>query len=130
MTPAGETTTERHDDVTAPLPAPDLRRTLLAFAPYVAVSMLHVAVLVAGLDDAARVSKLLLMPALALFVVSDSVLALGRFLPGYEFPPHDLVVMSTYLAAQGLIALGVVAMLRRRVSSGALASTASASSAR
>ena len=42
----------------------------------------------------------------ALFVVSDSVLALGRFLPGYEFAAHDLVVMSTYLAAQGLIALG------------------------
>ena len=55
VTPAGETTTERHDDVTAPLPAPgDRRRTLLAFAPYVVVSMLHVAVLVAGLDDAAR----------------------------------------------------------------------------
>lgn len=48
----------------------------------------------------------------ALFVVSDSVLALGRFLPGYEFALHDLVVMSTYLAAQGLIALGV---LTRRV---------------
>jgi uncharacterized membrane protein YhhN len=44
----------------------------------------------------------------ALFVVSDSVLALGRFLPGYEFALHDLTVMSTYLAAQGLIALGVV----------------------
>ncbi|MFC9917853.1 lysoplasmalogenase [Agromyces binzhouensis] len=44
----------------------------------------------------------------ALFVVSDSVLALGRFLPGYEFAAHDLVVMSTYLAAQGLIALGVL----------------------
>jgi uncharacterized membrane protein YhhN len=48
----------------------------------------------------------------ALFVVSDSVLALGRFLPGYEFAAHDLVVMSTYLAAQALIALGV---LTRRV---------------
>jgi hypothetical protein len=44
----------------------------------------------------------------ALFVTSDSVLALGRFLPGYDFAPHDLVVMSTYLAAQGLIAVGVV----------------------
>ena len=247
VTPAGEATTERHDDVTAPLPAPgEPRRTLLAFAPYIVVSVLHVAVLVAGLDDAASASKLLLMPALALavlltarplrgavpvlllvaiglswggdallnipgdlgfvvglasfllahvayvvlflrlpargrrlpawtavyaawyaaflallgphlgallvpvalyglvlgvmaalagglggllavggalFVVSDSVLALGRFLPGYAFPPHDLVVMSTYLAAQGLIALGVVGVLRRRVSSGAPAST-------
>ncbi|MFF2496250.1 lysoplasmalogenase [Agromyces sp. NPDC058064] len=48
----------------------------------------------------------------AFFVVSDSVLALGRFLPGYEFAAHDFVVMSTYLAAQGLIAWGVVAKLR------------------
>ncbi len=47
-----------------------------------------------------------------LFVVSDSVLALGRFLPGYEFALHDLAVMSTYLAAQGLIAWGVLAGLR------------------
>jgi uncharacterized membrane protein YhhN len=48
----------------------------------------------------------------AFFVVSDSVLALGRFLPDYEFAVHDLVVMSTYLAAQGLIAWGVVVRLR------------------
>ncbi|GAA2039467.1 hypothetical protein GCM10009819_25720 [Agromyces tropicus] len=44
----------------------------------------------------------------ALFVASDSVLALGRFLPGYDVAVHDLVVMSTYLAAQGLIVLGVL----------------------
>ncbi|WP_022890944.1 lysoplasmalogenase [Agromyces italicus] len=48
----------------------------------------------------------------AFFVVSDSVLALGRFLPGYEFAAHDFVVMSSYLAAQGFIAWGVVAKLR------------------
>lgn len=244
--------------MTAPLPEPgdrplpeprDLRRTLLAFAPYILISFLHVAVLVAGLDEAADATKLLLMPTLALavlltarplrgavpvlllvaiglswggdallsipgdlgfvvglasfllahvtylvlflrlpaggrrlpvravgyaawyvaflallqphlggmlvpvaayglvlgamaalaaglggliavggalFVVSDSVLALGRFLPGYEFAPHDLVVMSTYLAAQGLIALGVVRALRRSVSSAAPAVSASA----
>ncbi|RXZ46422.1 lysoplasmalogenase [Agromyces fucosus] len=50
----------------------------------------------------------------AFFIVSDSVLALGRFLPGYEFAAHDFVVMSTYLAAQGLIAWGVVAAIRAR----------------
>lgn len=48
----------------------------------------------------------------ALFVVSDSVLRLGRFLPGYDFAWHDAVVMVSYLAAQGLIALGVVVHLR------------------
>ncbi|MBM7831024.1 putative membrane protein YhhN [Agromyces cerinus] len=55
----------------------------------------------------------------ACFIVSDSVLALGRFLPGYEFAAHDFVVMSTYLAAQGLIAWGVVAAtLSRRAAAG------------
>lgn len=49
-----------------------------------------------------------------LFVVSDSVLALGRFLPGYEFALHDLTVMTSYLAAQGLIAWGVVCVIRGR----------------
>ncbi|WP_168197169.1 lysoplasmalogenase [Agromyces laixinhei] len=48
----------------------------------------------------------------AFFIASDSVLALGRFLPGYEFVAHDFVVMSTYLAAQGLIAWGAVAAIR------------------
>ena len=218
----------------------DRRRILLAFAPYLLVSIAHVAALAAGLDDVARLSKLVLMPALvlavmlglrplrglapalllvaivlswggdasltlagdlwfvvglasfllahvayialflrmpgggprlpawtacyavwylvflamlgphlgallapvavyglvlgvmaalagrlggliatggALFVVSDSVLALGRFLPGYDFGPHDVVVMSTYVAAQGLIALGVVKGYRGGVSS-------------
>ena len=47
----------------------DRRRVLLAFAPYLLLSILHVAVLVVGLDDVARVSKLLLMPALGLAVV-------------------------------------------------------------
>jgi uncharacterized membrane protein YhhN len=218
--------------VTEPLrEAGDHRRSLLAFAPYIAVSLLHLAMVAAGFDEGARLTKILLMPALALavllamrpvrsaaaallllaigfswggdasltlpgdlwfvvglasfllahvayialflhlrsrgrrlpvwtlvyvawfavflallwshlggllapvavyglvlgamaafaggnggpialggalFVVSDSVLALGRFLPGYEFAPHDLVVMATYLGAQGLIAWGVV----------------------
>lgn len=230
----GSTTDPRPDRGAAPSSG-DRRRVLLAFAPYLLLSILHVAVLVVGLDDVARVSKLLLMPALglavvliarplraaapvlllvaigfswggdasltftgdlwfvvglasfllahvtyivlflrmrrgdrrlppwtaayavwyaaflvllgpdldalfapvalyglvlgamaalagrlggliaaggALFVVSDSVLALGRFLPGYDFAPHDLVVMSTYLAAQGFIAFGVVRTAR------------------
>ncbi|UOE44696.1 lysoplasmalogenase [Agromyces larvae] len=57
----------------------------------------------------------------ALFVVSDSVLALGRFLPGYDAivpgAAHDLIVMTTYLAAQALIAFGAVRVLGARVRS-------------
>ncbi len=47
----------------------------------------------------------------SLFVLSDSVLGLGRFLPGYDFPFHDLVVLSSYLAAQALITVGVLRSL-------------------
>jgi uncharacterized membrane protein YhhN len=73
------------------------------FAPVAAYGLVLgvMAALAGGLGGAIAVGG-------ALFVVSDSVLALGRFLPGYDFAPHDVVVMSTYLAAQGLIASGVV----------------------
>ena len=45
-------------------------------------------------------------------VMMLAVLGLGRFLPGYDFALHDLLVMSSYLAAQGLIAAGVLLTLR------------------
>lgn len=50
----------------------------------------------------------------ALFLVSDSLLALDRFHPAEPVPwnPHFLIMLS-YLAAQGLIALGVLRRLRR-----------------
>ncbi|GAA1059764.1 lysoplasmalogenase [Agromyces bracchium] len=85
--------------------APGLGGLLVPVAVYGAV-LGTMAALAGGLGGAVAFGG-------ALFVVSDSVLALGRFLPGYEFAAHDLVVMSTYLAAQGLIAFGV---LTRRVS--------------
>ena len=44
----------------------------------------------------------------ALFVVSDTVLAIMRFLPGADIPAHDLIVMATYIGAQGLIAWGLL----------------------
>jgi uncharacterized membrane protein YhhN len=52
----------------------------------------------------------------ACFVVSDSLLGLDRFLPGFSMPQVDLAIMVTYIAAQGLIAFGVV----RRARSAAL----------
>ncbi|MFF2273137.1 lysoplasmalogenase [Agromyces sp. NPDC058136] len=68
----------------------------------------------------------------AFFIASDSVLALGKFLPGYEFAAHDFAVMSTYLAAQGLIAWGVVVKLRaaRSVEAGSDADRSSPAPAR
>lgn len=44
----------------------------------------------------------------ALFVVSDSLLGLNRFHPDFELPFVHVLIMLTYIAAQGLIAYGAV----------------------
>ena len=44
----------------------------------------------------------------ALFVTSDTLLGLNKFHPGFELWQVDTLIMLTYIAAQGLIALGVV----------------------
>ncbi len=45
----------------------------------------------------------------AVFAVSDGLIALGAFAPGADLPGADVLVMTTYAAAQGLMALGVLA---------------------
>ncbi|WP_156743663.1 lysoplasmalogenase family protein [Occultella aeris] len=47
----------------------------------------------------------------ALFFVSDAMIALNTFSLWYSFGAHHLGVMSTYIAAQALLATGVVAVL-------------------
>lgn len=44
----------------------------------------------------------------ALFVLSDSLIALDTFVPAWDLPAHGLWVMSTYGLAQLLIVLGVL----------------------
>lgn len=44
----------------------------------------------------------------AVFVVSDALIALHRFIPGYSLPLHDVVVMLTYIGAHVLIAYGLL----------------------
>lgn len=44
----------------------------------------------------------------ALFVASDTLLGLNRFLPGFELWQIHTIIMLTYLAAQGLIAYGAI----------------------
>lgn len=51
----------------------------------------------------------------ALFVLSDALIALHRFLPGYALPQHDFLVMLTYIGAQVLIAYGLLSRARRPV---------------
>lgn len=48
----------------------------------------------------------------ASFLVSDSLLGLHKFLPGFDFWLVDALIMLTYLAAQGLIVCGILDRLR------------------
>lgn len=43
-----------------------------------------------------------------LFLVSDTILALKLFVPGYTFYPIDFIIMILYVTGQGLIAYAVV----------------------
>jgi uncharacterized membrane protein YhhN len=43
-----------------------------------------------------------------LFVISDSLLGLSNFLPGFHLWQSDFLIMFTYLSAQGLIAFGAL----------------------
>lgn len=44
----------------------------------------------------------------ALFVASDSILAINKFLPDAGIPAVDFLIMATYLAAQTLIVCGLL----------------------
>lgn len=44
----------------------------------------------------------------ALFAISDSLLGLNNFLPGFGLWQTDFLIMLSYLAAQGFIAFGVL----------------------
>lgn len=50
----------------------------------------------------------------AIFLVSDSLIALQAFTSWYAVPEHGFWVMLTYVVGQALIASGVVAQARRR----------------
>ncbi len=67
----------------------------------------------------------------AVFLVSDTLLALDRFLPGFSVLEVDLPIMLTYTLGQGLIIAGVIAVARHRAGyadAGALAPTAATTS--
>ncbi|MDO7881675.1 lysoplasmalogenase family protein [Salinibacterium soli] len=52
-----------------------------------------------------------------LFLVSDTVLALRFFLPGFSLWEADAVIMAPYIAGQGLIVAGAVLVAQHRVAS-------------
>jgi uncharacterized membrane protein YhhN len=74
--------------------------------------VLYGLVLGAMATAATRVSPVVAAGA-AVFVVSDTVLALAKFLPALTIPGHDVLTMLTYCLGQGIIAAGVLAVLAR-----------------
>jgi uncharacterized membrane protein YhhN len=51
----------------------------------------------------------------AVFLVSDTLLGLHKFLPGFTFPGVDFAIMLPYCLGQGLIIWGAVVASRTRV---------------
>lgn len=79
--------------------------------PLYAAVILAMALTAAGLRGrlGSRPLRALVLGAV-LFVVSDSLIAVDRF--AFEIPHARLLIMSSYLAAQALLAAGVVRSLR------------------
>ncbi|GEN80185.1 lysoplasmalogenase [Actinotalea fermentans] len=50
-----------------------------------------------------------------LFMLSDSLIAMNAFVGGYDLPAHGFWVMFTYVAAQVLLAIGVLRVASRPV---------------
>lgn len=59
----------------------------------------------------------------ALFLVSDTLLGSNKFLDSFQLWQSGFLVMLSYLAGQGLIAWGVIAVQRRAAAAQALASS-------
>lgn len=68
--------------------------------------LVAMAVLALGVDRATAVGA-------AVFLVSDALIAVDRFVAGYRFDHQGITVMATYLLGQGLITLGVMLHVRR-----------------
>jgi uncharacterized membrane protein YhhN len=80
--------------------APDAGDLLLPVAVY-GGCLVSMAVLATGLGRVAGTGA-------AVFVVSDSLIALEQFVPGWHLPGQDFWVMLTYLAAQALLTYAVL----------------------
>jgi uncharacterized membrane protein YhhN len=80
--------------------APGADALLVPVALYGGV-LVAMAVLATGLGRLATIGG-------AVFVVSDGLIALEAFVPGWELAGQDFWVMLTYTAAQGLLAAAVI----------------------
>ena len=83
---------------------------VLYLAPHIGALLVPVAVyglaLAASSAAALGTNRHAAVGALA-FLLSDTLLAFKLFLPGWDFYPIDVVIMTLYIGGQGLIAVGV-----------------------
>jgi uncharacterized membrane protein YhhN len=90
---------------------------LVVLAPNLGSLLIPVAiyglVLGAVAVTAARSTPLITIGA-ALFLISDTLLAIRLFAPGLAYPLADAVIMLAYIAGQGLIIYGLVTVLRAK----------------
>lgn len=84
---------------------------IVYLAPFVGALLIPVAVygLVLGASSffALGANRLAAVGAL-IFLLSDTLLALKLFVPGYTFYPVDFIIMILYITGQGLIAYAVI----------------------
>lgn len=95
---------------------------LVLLAPHTGSLLVPVAVYGLVLGAMAAVATSVSWPVAvggALFVVSDSLLGINRFHPDLDVPYVHVLVMLTYMLAQGLIVWGAVHFARVRVAEGA-----------
>lgn len=80
-------------------------------APHIGSLLIPVAVyglVLVGMGAIALTCNRFIAVGGVLFVVSDTILGLNKFLPGFELWQIDFVIMLSYIAAQGLIAFGII----------------------
>ncbi|GAA3864731.1 lysoplasmalogenase [Leifsonia kafniensis] len=86
--------------------------------PMLVPALLYAVVITTMAIVATRCGPIVTLGAL-LFLLSDSMLAVNKFVPDVVLPQSGFLVMITYIAAQGLIIVGVVAFVRARAAANA-----------
>lgn len=90
--------------------------TVLAFvlphAGAMAPAVVFYSLVILAMASLASAGSFWLRIGATLFVLSDSVLAMDLFVPGFNFPQIDFVIMSTYAIGQALMIWGAVVAQR------------------
>lgn len=94
---------------------------VLVLAPHVGTLLLPVmvyGVLIVGLAAVSFSTNRYVVIGAVTFLVSDTLLSLKFFVPGWDFYPIDFIIMAFYLVGQGFIIYGAVHRARAVASAG------------